>query len=114
MPPALEAAFLRSARQSANAAFARVSSGSEFNRLGLTREMSVGAVAAVGVFLWVHSADLRNPAALVKALDPAPMRTLFAMGGEQARCQMQGIGWADRTGRETGRLQRLGQDARGA
>ena len=88
---ALEPAYLRSARQSANAALARVSSGSGFNRLGLTPEMSMGAVAAIGVFLWVHSADLRNPAALVKALDPAPMQTLFAMGGEQARCQRQGI-----------------------
>jgi hypothetical protein len=83
---------LRSARQSANAAFARVSSGSELNRLGLTREMSVGAVAAIGVFLWVHGADLRNPAALAKAFDPAPVRTLLALGGEQARCQRQGIG----------------------
>jgi Zn-dependent protease with chaperone function len=89
---AREPEFLRSARQSANAAFARVSSGSnEFNRLGLTREMSVGAVAAIGVFLWVHSADLRNPAALVKALDPAPVRTLFALGGEHAKCLRQGI-----------------------
>ena len=83
--------YLRSARQSANATFARVSSGSEVNRLGLTREMSVGAVAAVGVFLWVHSADLRNPAALAKAFDPAPVQTLFAMGGEQAKCLRQGI-----------------------
>ena len=74
-----------------NAAFARVSSGDEFNRLGLTREMSVGAVAAVGVFLWAHSADLRNPAALVEAFDPAPVRTLFALGREQAQCQRQGI-----------------------
>ena len=87
----LDAAFLRSARQSANAALARVSSGREFNRLGLTPEMSLGAIAAVGVFLWVHSADLRNPAALVKALDPAPMQTLFALFAEQARCQRQGI-----------------------
>jgi Zn-dependent protease with chaperone function len=82
---------LRSARQSANAAFARVSSGSEVNRLGLTREMSVGAVAAVGVFLWVHSADLRNPAALVEAFDPAPVRTLLAMQGEHAKCLREGI-----------------------
>jgi len=83
---------LRAAGQSANAAFARVSSDtSEFNRLGLTREMSVGAVAAVGVFLWVHSADLRNPAALLEAFDPAPVRTLLAMGGEHAKCQRQGI-----------------------
>ena len=88
---ALEPEYLRSARQSANAALARVSSGSEFNRLGLTREMSVGAVAAVGVFLWAHSADLRNPAVLVEAFDPAPVRTLFALGREQAKCQRQGI-----------------------
>jgi Zn-dependent protease with chaperone function len=89
---AIEPEYLRSARQGVNAAIARVSSGSEFNRLGLTPEMSVGAVAAVGVFLWVHSADLRNPAALANVFDPAPVRTLFAMGGEQARCLRQGIG----------------------
>jgi hypothetical protein len=53
--------------------------------------MSVGAVAAIGVFLWAHSADLRNPAALVKALDLASVRTLFAMGGEHAKCLRQGI-----------------------
>jgi Zn-dependent protease with chaperone function len=89
---AREPEFLRSARQSANAASARASSGgNEFNRLGLTREMSVGAVAAIGVFLWAHSADLRNPAALVKALDLASVRTLFAMGGEHAKCLRQGI-----------------------
>ena len=90
--PALEAGFLRGARQGASAAFARVSSGGEFNRLGLTREMSVGAVAAAGVFLWVHSADLGNPAALAKAFDPAPARALVAMGREVARCQRQGLG----------------------
>ena len=91
LPPALEAAFLRLAPQGANAALARVSSGSEFNRLGLTPEMSLGAVAAVGVFLWAHSADLRNPAALAKALDPAPVQTLFALGEEHAKCLRQGI-----------------------
>jgi Zn-dependent protease with chaperone function len=90
--PALEAGFLRGARQGASATFARVSSGGEFNRLGLTREMSVGAVAAAGVFLWVHSADLGNPAALAKAFDPAPARALVAMGREVARCQRQGLG----------------------
>ena len=90
--PAWEPEFLLSARQSAHAALARVSSGGEFNRLGLTPEMSLGAIAAVGVFLWVHSADLRNPAELVKALDPAPMGTLFSLFAEQARCQTQGVG----------------------
>jgi Zn-dependent protease with chaperone function len=92
--PPLEAAFVRGARQSANAAFARVASdpSSGFNRLGLTREMSLGAVAAVGAFLWVHSADLGNPAALLKALDPGSVRTIFALGGDNTRCQMQGVG----------------------
>jgi Zn-dependent protease with chaperone function len=89
--PAREADYLRSARQSANAALARVSGGSEFNRLGLTREMSLGAVAAVGVFLWTHGAELRNPAALGEAFDPASVRTLLELGREQAQCQRQGI-----------------------
>ena len=92
LSPLVEEA-LQAARQNANAAFARVASGQhEFNRLGLTREMSIGAVAAVGVFLWMHSGDLGNPAALAKALDPGSMRTLFAMAGESARCERQGIG----------------------
>jgi hypothetical protein len=90
--PGLEAALLLRERQRAAgaAALARVSSG-EYNRLGLTPELTVGAVAAIAVFLWAHSADLRNPAALVEALDPAPMRTLFAMGREHAKCLRQGI-----------------------
>jgi hypothetical protein len=54
--------------------------------------MSVGAVLAVGVFLWVHSADLRNPAALAAAFDPAPTRTLFALGAANANCMRQGLG----------------------
>jgi hypothetical protein len=91
--PALETAFVHRARQLATAAHARVSPSDEFNRLGLTNEMSVGAVAAVGVFLWAHAADLGKPAALAKAFDLASVKTMFAMGGEGARCQMQGIGW---------------------
>src|SRR5262249_3518261 len=91
--PPPDPGFLREARQSANAAFARVASDHvEFNRLGLTREMSFGAIAAVGVFLWMHSGDIGNPVALAKALDPGSMRTLFAMAGEAARCERQGIG----------------------
>jgi hypothetical protein len=91
--PALEAAYLQVARQDAGAAFGRVSS-SEFNRLGLTPELTLGAVAAIGVFLWAHSADLRNPSALAKAFDPGSMRTYFAISKEQARCKMQGVGRA--------------------
>jgi hypothetical protein len=54
--------------------------------------MTVGAVAAIGVFLWVHSADLGKPAVLARAFDLAPVQTLFAMFGEGTRCQMQGMG----------------------
>ena len=89
----LQSAFPRRVREGAGAALARVSSGDEFNRLGLTREMTFGAIGALGVFLWFHAADLTKPAALAKAFDPAPMRTFFAMGGEGLRCQMQGIAW---------------------
>jgi Zn-dependent protease with chaperone function len=92
-PPALEAAFLLRARQGANAALARAPSG-EFNRLGLTPELTVGAVAAIGVFLWAHSVDLGRPSALAAAFDPAPLRTYFAVGREGLRCQTQGIGSA--------------------
>jgi Zn-dependent protease with chaperone function len=91
----LDAAFLRNAPRGASVALARVASG-EFNRLGLTQELTVGAVAAIGVFLWAHSADLGRPSALADALDPAPMRTFFAVGGEGLRCQVQAIGWLTR------------------
>ena len=91
--PGLEAAYLQLARQDASAAVARVSS-SEFNRLGLTPELTAGAVAAIAVFLWAHSADLRNPSALAKAFDPGSMRTYFAISKEQLRCQLHGVGWA--------------------
>jgi hypothetical protein len=88
--PALEAA-LRPARQGASAALARVSSA-EFNRLGLTPELTVGAVAAIGVFLWAHSADLGRPSALIAAFDPAPLRTYFVLAREGHRCLVQGLG----------------------
>ena len=55
--------------------------------------MSAGLIAAVAVFMWAHSADLGNPAALAKAFDPAAMRTMFARAGEAERCQRQGIAW---------------------
>jgi hypothetical protein len=92
LPPALETAFGRRPREGAVAALARVHSDEEFNRLGLTWEMTLGAVAAVGLFLWAHSADLGKPSALARALDPAPLRTFFAMGGQGMRCELQGIG----------------------
>jgi hypothetical protein len=55
--------------------------------------MTLGAVAAVGVFLWTHSADLAKPSALAAAFDPAPLRTYLAMSREGTRCQTEGIAW---------------------
>lgn len=83
---------IRTARQGFAIALSPASFDADFNRLGLTREMTVGAIAAVGAFLWVHGSDIAKPAALVRALDPAPMRTFFAMGGQGMRCQLQGVG----------------------
>jgi hypothetical protein len=93
LPLGIDAAILGGARGRKGDALTRVSSGGgDFNRLGLTPEMSVGAVAAIGVFLWVNSAALSNPSALAKALDPSSIRTLFSLAGEGARCQVQGVG----------------------
>jgi Zn-dependent protease with chaperone function len=91
LAPTLESAF-RSAPQRGGA-LVGASSAEGVNRLGLTREMTVGAVAALGVFFYMHGADLGRPSVLAEAFDPAPMRTFFAMAGEGALCQMQGIGW---------------------
>jgi Zn-dependent protease with chaperone function len=87
--PALEAAYLQLARRDTGATLARGTPG-EFNRLGLTPEMTLGAVAAIGVFLWAHSADLRNPSALAKAFDPQSIRTYFEISKEQVRCLVHG------------------------
>jgi Zn-dependent protease with chaperone function len=87
--PALAAA---AAQQAESAHFARANPGG-FNRLGLTPELTLGAIAAIGVFLWTHAADLTRPAALASALDPAPWRTFFDLGREGTRCQTQGLAW---------------------
>ena len=113
-PPALEAASLRPARQGASAAFARVASGNEFNRLGLTREVSVGAVAAVGVFLWVHSADLGKPVGTRQGLRPRSRADVFRAGRGRSAMPDARHRLADRTFCEIDRLQRDGQDVRGS
>jgi Zn-dependent protease with chaperone function len=89
----VEAAFGRAVRQRPAASLARASATGDTNRLGLTREMTVGAIAACGAFVWMHGAQLGNPAAMAKAFDPAPMRVFFALGGQGMRCQLQGFGW---------------------
>jgi Zn-dependent protease with chaperone function len=88
----LESACGSSARRSASIGSVRASAAEGFNRLGLTREMTVGAVAACGVLVWVHGANLGNPSAIAAALDPAPLRTIFEMGGKGMSCQVRGIG----------------------
>jgi Zn-dependent protease with chaperone function len=88
VPSALEGAYLQLARRDAGAVPARAAS-SESNRRGLTPELTMGAVAAIGLFLWVHSADLGRPAALAKAFDPAPLRSFFDMGRVLVRCELQ-------------------------
>ncbi len=70
----------------------RASSLEGFNRLGLTPEMTLGALAALAVFGWVHRADLGRPAALGAALDPGSLRTVFASAGKGMSCQFRGIG----------------------
>jgi Zn-dependent protease with chaperone function len=85
-PSPVRADYLDAVRQGAGTALA-------YNRLGLTPELTLGAVAAIGVFLWVHSADLTKPSALAAAFDPAPLRTYLAMSREGTRCQTEGIAW---------------------
>jgi hypothetical protein len=83
--------YLRAARQGAGVAARAPSDG--FNRLGLTPELTLGTIAAIGVFLWFYGAEFAKPSRLAVAFDPAPLRTLFALAGEGARCQKQGIAW---------------------
>lgn len=63
-----------------------------FNRLGLTSEMTLGAIAALALFGWVHRADLGRPAVLAAALNPTALQTFFAIGGQGVTCQLRGIG----------------------
>jgi Zn-dependent protease with chaperone function len=79
-------------RGHAGATLARAVPDSELNRLGLTPEMTLGAIAALAVFVWVHGASLGNPAAIGKALDPASLRPIFTMAGKAVDCQLRGIG----------------------
>jgi Zn-dependent protease with chaperone function len=84
--------YLRSARQGAGAVPLPAPSG-WFNRLGLTPELTLGFVAAIGVFAWFYGAEFARPSRLALAFDPAPLRDFVAMSREGVRCQTQGIGW---------------------
>jgi Zn-dependent protease with chaperone function len=74
------------------AAGAVASSPDGFNRLGLTTEMTLGAVAALAIFGWVHRADLGRPANLAAALNPGSLRVVFDAAGQGMRCQLRGLG----------------------
>lgn len=84
--------YLRSARQGAGV-LPEPAPSDGLNRLGLTPELTLGTIAAIGVFLWFYGAEFARPSRLAVAFDPAPLREFFAMGGEAARCQARGIAW---------------------
>ncbi|MBM0206236.1 M48 family metalloprotease [Micromonospora sp. STR1s_5] len=69
------------------------SSPDGFNRLGLTPELTLGALAALALFGWVHRADLGQPARLSAAVNPASLKAFFAAGGQGVTCQLQGMKW---------------------
>ena len=73
-----------------SAALRRVSIDSDVNRFGLNPDMALGALAAIAIFVWVHNND--RPEALMKALRPTALESIFTMAGEGLRCQAQGIG----------------------
>lgn len=60
------------------------------HRLGLTPEMTAGAVAAVLAFGFVRGPELRSPEAVAATLDPRPLRAMFAMAGAGFGCQARG------------------------
>ena len=84
-------AFGRRAAQAPPAAAAPAPRRERLNLLGLTPEMSVGALAAVAAFASVHAGDLRHPAALAAAFDPRPLTALVAAARLGANCQTQGL-----------------------
>lgn len=63
---------------------------SDYNRLGLTREMSFGAVAAVFVLIAVRGPAL-GPAGVAGMFDPRPLRMMFAAAGAGARCNASAL-----------------------
>jgi hypothetical protein len=59
-------------------------------RSGPSREMALGAMAAVLAFAVVRGPELRSPEAAAATLDPRPLRALFAIAGAGFKCQAQG------------------------
>jgi Zn-dependent protease with chaperone function len=59
-------------------------------RSGLSREMAIGAMAAVLAFVFVRGPELRTPEAVAATLDPRPLRAMFAIAGAGFECQAKG------------------------
>ena len=72
-------------------ALTRVRGADGLNRLGMTTEMTIGAVIGLVAFGAVHAADLGKPRALAAAFDPAPMNLFLGIAGQGARCEIGGI-----------------------
>jgi Zn-dependent protease with chaperone function len=64
---------------------------SRTNRLGLTPELTVGAIAAVMALGVVRGPELRSPEAVAATFDPRPLRAVFVMAGAGFKCQAQGM-----------------------
>lgn len=78
---------------------ARVAETGALNRLGMTREMTLGTVAAVVLFFVLHAGDLSRPRALLAAFDPTPMIAFLGLAGQGATCELRGmIGLAEGRG----------------
>jgi len=87
--PAINPAIAVESQERAMNALTRVSGTDEYNRLGLTRELTIGAALAAMLFTGIHRAD---PSEMVAALDPVPTGVFFDMASKALSCQWQGIG----------------------
>ena len=88
--PASDPAIPVESQGGAMSALTRVSGGDDYNRLGLTRELTIGAALAAMLFIGIHRAE---PSEMVAALDPVPTGVFFDMASKALSCQWQGIGW---------------------
>jgi Zn-dependent protease with chaperone function len=65
--------------------------GDVLNRFGLTWESSLGVLAAVALFVWMHGVAVLQPRAMAEAFDPRPLRAVFDLAGKGASCQVRGL-----------------------
>ncbi|WP_289015703.1 M48 family metalloprotease [uncultured Methylobacterium sp.] len=72
-------------------ALRRVEAGDDRNWLGLTRNMSYGAILAVAVVIGCHAQQLDRPAALLEAFDPRPFNVFLAAAAKGIACNAGAI-----------------------